>query len=112
MDKQMIKSLFKKIWHFLWEEDSAWSWIANIAIAFLVIRFIFYPLLGLVLGTSYPIVAVVSESMEHGLHRGVLCGDSYRNWKDSFDNYWDVCGRSPGSNLGSFLFVTDLTKVM
>jgi len=87
-----MKQLLKKIWHFLWEEDSVWSWIANIVIAFLIIRFIFYPVLGVVLGTSYPIVAVVSESMEHGLHRGVLCGQSFRDWKDSFRNYWEVCG--------------------
>ncbi len=92
MNWRKIGILAQRVWHFLWEEDSAWSWIANIVIAFLIIRFIFYPVLGLALGTSYPIVAVVSESMEHGLHQGVLCGDSYRNWKDSFNNYWDACG--------------------
>ncbi len=92
MTKRKIRIVARRIWHFLWEEDSAWSWIANIVIAFLVIRFIFYPVLGLALGTTYPIVAVVSESMEHGLHQGVLCGESFRDWKDSFNNYWDACG--------------------
>ena len=33
--------------------------------AFILIKFIIYPLIGLVFGTNYPIVAVVSESMEH-----------------------------------------------
>ena len=46
-------------------EDSAASWIANIIVAFILIKFIVYPVLGAVLGTTYPIVAVVSGSMEH-----------------------------------------------
>ena len=55
----------KKIWHFIWEDDSVWSWIANIVLAFVLIKFIVYPGLGFVLKTSHPVVAVVSESMEH-----------------------------------------------
>jgi len=55
----------KRIWHFLWEEDSIWSWIVNIVLAFILIKFVVYPGLGLLLGTTHPIVAVVSGSMEH-----------------------------------------------
>lgn len=55
----------KKIWRFIWDEDSIWSWLANIVLAFLLIKFIVYPGLGFVLGTQFPIVAVVSGSMEH-----------------------------------------------
>lgn len=54
-----------KIWHFLWKENSWQSWIANIILAFVLIKFIVYPGLGFLLGTSYPVVAVVSGSMEH-----------------------------------------------
>ncbi len=82
----------KKIWKFLWKDDSIASWLANIVVAFLLIRFILYPVLGIVLGTSFPIVAVVSESMEHGLHNNVLCGERFDLFKESFDNYWDTCG--------------------
>jgi len=57
-----------------------------------LIRFIVYPLLGIILGTSYPIVAVVSESMEHGLHNQIICGQTLPEFRESFDNYWDVCG--------------------
>jgi len=81
-----------KIWNFLWHEESLASWAANVAIAFLVIRFILYPLLGVVLGTSFPIVAVVSESMEHGLHEGRLCGIPLKEFRESYDNYWESCG--------------------
>jgi hypothetical protein len=59
------KSFFGKLWWFLWEDNSVWSWIANILVAFVLIKFVIYPGLGLLLGTGYPIVAVVSSSMEH-----------------------------------------------
>ncbi len=55
----------RRVWHFLWEEDSLLSWIVNIILAFILVKFVIYPGLGLVLGTNYPVVAVVSSSMEH-----------------------------------------------
>jgi len=55
----------KSIWNFLWNEDSIWSWIVNIALAFIIIKFLLYPGIGLVLGTNLPVVAVISESMSH-----------------------------------------------
>ena len=69
---QKTKRIAGKVWHFLWHEDSVASWIANIIVAFIVIKFLFYPALGALLGTSYPIVAVVSGSMEHD--------HSYEDW--------------------------------
>ncbi|MDP3697254.1 MAG: hypothetical protein Q8R55_04485, partial [Candidatus Taylorbacteria bacterium] len=89
----MLKRHGKNVWNFFWNDDSPWSWIANVIVAFLVIRFLVYPLLGVVLGTSYPIVAVVSESMEHGLSNGILCGQQLEEFPQSFDNYWTVCGK-------------------
>ena len=57
--------LLKKTWHFIWEDDSIWSWIVNVILAVILIKFIVYPSLGFLLGTTHPIVAVVSGSMEH-----------------------------------------------
>jgi signal peptidase I len=54
-----------KIWNFIWHEDSVASWLVNIVLAFILIKFIVYPGLGFLLSTSFPIVAVVSSSMEH-----------------------------------------------
>ena len=59
------KDAWKRFWHFIWEEDSLASWLANIVLAFILIKFLVYPGLGLIFGTGYPIVAVVSGSMEH-----------------------------------------------
>jgi len=69
-----VKRYAKAFWHFLWHEDSVASWVANVIVAFVLIKFIVYPVLGLVLGTQYPIVAVVSESMEH---------------QGTFDDWWE-----------------------
>jgi signal peptidase I len=55
----------KRFWKFLWDEDSVWSWVVNILLAFLIIKFLVYPGIGLALGTNLPVVAVISESMEH-----------------------------------------------
>jgi signal peptidase I len=72
-EEAMTRLTWKRIWHFIWEDDSALSWVVNIILAFVLIKFIVYPGLGWVLGTSHPIVAVVSGSMEHD---------------GSFDEWW------------------------
>ncbi|MEM4271269.1 MAG: signal peptidase I [Candidatus Pacearchaeota archaeon] len=69
-----LKTILKKVWYFIWESNSIWSWIVNIALAFVIIKFIVYPVFGLLLSTSHPIVAVVSSSMEHN---------------GNFDSWWD-----------------------
>ena len=73
MNKKKFKKTWKKIWWFIWEDNSIWSWIVNIILAFLIIKFLFYPGLGLIVGTQHPIVAVVSSSMEHN---------------ETFDKWW------------------------
>lgn len=78
MDKKKIKAISKKVWWFIWEDNSIWSWIANIILAFILIKYIVYPSLGFLLGTSYPIVAVVSSSMEHD---------------GNFDGWWGSQGK-------------------
>ena len=74
MKKDFIYYL-KKFKHFIFEEDSILSWIVSVILAFVIIKFIVYPGLGLLLGTQYPIVAVVSSSMEH---------------PDGFDRFWEI----------------------
>ncbi|MBI4153259.1 signal peptidase I [Candidatus Woesearchaeota archaeon] len=65
MRRKDAATAFKKVWYFIWHDDSVLSWIVNVILAFILIKYIVYPLLGFILGTSFPIVAVVSESMEH-----------------------------------------------
>ncbi len=60
-----VKSQLKRFWHFVWYDNSFLSWIVNVLLAFILVKFIIYPGLGLLFGTTHPIVAVVSGSMEH-----------------------------------------------
>ena len=73
-----FKDFLKKSYHFIFHDDSALSWIVNIILAFLLVKFIIYPGLALILGSSLPLVAVISGSMEHeGL---------------AFDQWWEANG--------------------
>lgn len=72
------KRYLKKIWFFIWEDDSIWSWLVNLVLAFVLIKFIVYPGLGFLLSTTHPVVAVVSESMEHN---------------GNFDDWWEKSGK-------------------
>ena len=108
-----FKKTFKKIWYFIWEDDSILSWIINIILAFILIKFIVFPGLSLLLGTSHPVVAVVSGSMEHktvpeciqtatisGNEFCVKRGDKYQlcnsifdeKQKSTYDLFWSTCG--------------------
>lgn len=54
-----------KVWHFLWHEDTWASFAVDALLIILIGKFILYPMIGLCLGTSFPLVAVVSDSMDH-----------------------------------------------
>ncbi len=89
---------WKKIWYFLWEDDSWASWFVNVILAFLIIKFLIYPGLGWALSTSYPIVAVVSSSMEHD-------GD--------FDAWWSsgaVCSKGWTCTQGEYYKQLGISK--
>jgi signal peptidase I len=106
--KELYKSFLGKVWYFIWYDDSLLSWIVNVILAFLIVKFIFYPLLSLFVGTSLPLVAVVSSSMEH---RGVDEGSVYRmcggvvddSNRFGLDEWWDVCGAWYEENFDIYL---------
>ena len=88
---------WKKIWYFIWKDDSLYSWLVNVVLAVIIVKFLIFPGLGLLLNTSFPVVAVVSCSMEHDVTncgKGVaeLCGIKNLDKVEGFDDYWDVCG--------------------
>lgn len=90
-----ILSYFKKFWYYIWYDDSFGSYIANFAFAYVSIKFVLFPLLGLILGTNFPIVAIVSGSMEHKIVNGQICEDriiASGNENLDYDEWWDYCG--------------------
>ena len=103
-----IKKALRKVWWFIWEDNSVWSWIVNIILAFVIIKFLVYPGLGFMLGTTHPVVAVVSSSMEHNSvpicvkHSGGKCV-LYKEGK------YGVCGYE--INEGKFLDLDEFYKI-
>ena len=72
-----IKQMLKKSWHFLWDEESLTSYIAFIIIAFVVLKFVFFP--GFLFLTGYSdVAAVVSGSMIHN----TVTEHTFYNWLD------------------------------
>ena len=102
MEKNKIKKTWKKVWWFIWEDDSIWSWIVNIVLAFVLIKFIVYPGLGFLFGTGYPIVAVVSSSMSHN-------GEGFDEWWDK-NNVWYLEKEITKEGFSSFPFKSGFYK--
>jgi len=89
----IFPSKWKGVWHFIWDDDSLISWIVNILLAFIIIKFLLYPGMGLIMATDYPIVAVVSESMEHDGNfdmwwgSSAICDSQYCLQSQYYSNY-------------------------
>ncbi len=75
----------KKFWHFIWYDDSPLSWIVNIVIALVLVKFVIYPGLGLLFGTTHPLVAVVSSSMDHN-------GLNFNSWWEDNKAWYESNG--------------------
>lgn len=76
--KGKFKKFLKKFWQIIWKDDSFKGWLISLAFIFIVIKFIFFPLLNLATGTSLPLAIVESCSMYH-------TGNVFGN----FDNWWE-----------------------
>ncbi len=75
---QILKSIKKKakrVYEITFHEDSLLSWVFNLILAFILVRFIIYPGLSLALATDFPVVTVITGSM---VQEG-----SFQEWWDS-----------------------------
>lgn len=108
--KKEPKTLLGKIWHFLWKENSVWSWIVSLALAFIIVKFIFFPALSLILGSSMPLVVVESGSMHHpGSFIGNVIGteDNFELWWNQKNDWYLKNGLSK-SEAGKWVFKTGI----
>jgi len=106
-------SKLSRLWNFIWKSNSIWSWIINIILAFLIVKFLIYPGLGLILGTTHPVVAVVSSSMHHD--------ENFNDWFDGNDDWYlkhnitkDYFKSFPmknGFNKGDIIILTNPGKI-
>lgn len=97
MDIKEVKNKIKKTWNWIWHSDSIWSWIVALALIYILIKFIFFPGLSLLLGTSLPLAGVESSSMDHQLAKDDnnilnLCGKIQVKGHINFNEYWEICG--------------------
>lgn len=107
MEKESkLMHYWHKTWHFIWHDNSLLSWVVNLVLAFIFIKYLIYPTLGTVLGTDFPIVAVVSGSMEHKITKDPfgqqrLCSKTFnQKFSINFDDWWNTCGPWYTNNFG------------
>ena len=94
-DKNNIALNLKKFWRFLWHDESLASYVLNLVLAFVIIKFLFFPGLSFLLNNDYPVVAIVSGSMEHKITDHRICDKfvvDVKNKRLSFQEFWDFCG--------------------
>ncbi|MEX0920689.1 MAG: signal peptidase I [Candidatus Pacearchaeota archaeon] len=114
-----LKEAFKKFWYLLWEDDSFKGWLLSIIFIFVFIKFIFFPVLTLVTGTSLPLAIVESCSM---YHEGNLFSDIDSWWEKNRNKYSEFSinesnfqnfPMKKGFNKGDILFIvgTDPNKL-
>lgn len=101
---------FKKFWNFL-KEDSWPSFIVTLIIAFIIIKFVFFPLLSLVTGSVMPLVIVESCSMYHTTNlENIIENNIYSDYGIGFDNAskWNF---KTGMNKGDIIFVVSSKNI-
>jgi len=79
------KKGFKKFWFLLWKDNSVKGWIFSLIFLFVFIKFIFFPFLSLVTGTSLPLAIVESCSM---YHQGNFFSD-FNSWFDRHNSKYE-----------------------
>ena len=101
-DWRLETSKFKKFWYYVWYDDSLLAHMLYFGLAFIFIKFMLFPTLGLFLNNDYPIVAIVSGSMQHKIVDGQVCGNlvSEENGGLSYDSWWSICGSYYEDNFG------------
>jgi signal peptidase I len=105
-------SALKKLWNFLWNDESWLSWISFMVIAFILIRFVFFPTLSLMTGTKLPIVIVESCSMYHGMGFDDWWGKAGKWYEEKgiYDGTFSEFGLKNGFSKGDIFFVLGTKK--
>ncbi|MDP2925867.1 MAG: S26 family signal peptidase [Nanoarchaeota archaeon] len=100
MDSKELFRNIRKAWRWIWDSDSILSWIVALVVIFIFVKFIFFPSLSLIMGTSLPLAGVESSSMDHQIVKDdygyyALCQEHFNKEElghINFDEYWSYCG--------------------
>lgn len=96
-----LLNYLKKFWNYIWHDDSLGSYILHFIFAFVVIKFMLFPVIGFALNNDYPIVAIVSGSMEHKVVYNRVCNVHIADIQSKsldYDEWWNYCGSYYQSN--------------
>ena len=80
--KNRFKRFLDNFWYIVWKDESLKGWIISCIFIFVIIKFLFFPILNLTTGTSLPLAIVESCSMHH---KGNLFSD-YNSWWTRHEN--------------------------
>ena len=81
-----FKKFLNDFWYIVWKDESFKGWIISIIFIFIVIKFIFFPVLSLTTGTNLPLAIVESCSM---YHKGNLFSNHDSWWERHENKYTD-----------------------
>ena len=95
-----FKRNLKSFWKFL-KQDTWQSWLVSLILAFLIIKFVFFPGLSLVMDTPLPLVVVESCSMYHRL--------DFDSWWEQ-NKEWYENKKISGEGFEAYAFKNGLSK--
>ena len=90
MEQETQENPIRRFWNWL-KGDSFGSWIVSLILAFVIVKYIFFPTLSFLLATSLPLVVVESASMHHPAAQGVAGVGAAIGISD-FQKWWDEKG--------------------
>lgn len=106
-----LKRAWQKFWYLLWKDNTWKGWIFSIIVLFIFIKFIFFPVLSLLTGTSLPLAIVESCSMYHKDNLLSDFDEWYLKHQDKYSEF-DINKKEftgfifkKGLNKGDILFV-------
>ncbi|MBN2893487.1 MAG: signal peptidase I [Bacteroidales bacterium] len=111
-DDSKFKKFLKKFWFIVWKDDSLKGWITSLAFLFVIIKFVFFPLMSLATGTQLPLVIVESCSMYHDNNLLSNFDDWWQNHDMKYfklkisEKDWTNFPFQKGFNKGDILFIT------
>ena len=103
--KKGFREFWKKFWFVVWKDDSLKGWIISILFLFIIIKFVFFPLLNLATGTALPLAIVESCSM---YHQGNIFSSTNNWWERHDEKYLNL--EITKSEFEKFNFKRGFTK--
>ncbi len=101
-----IKSFLRKVYNFLWKEESIQSYIAFIIVSYILLRFLVYPGFLFIMGWK-DIVSVLSSSMVHGPYINA----TYYFWMEQNGINYTEFPFPNGLNPGDAVVIVDANNI-